>query len=269
MLMMNRVHFKFINTMMIMMFLVLQVAYAEGRIECIEKEREALLHFKAALVDRQGMLSSWTTAATISLAGSMSNRSGMVMNLLEHLDLSYNGFKDEVNWICHIIVIGSLPDLSVFSSLRTMFLDGNRLSGKIPEGNKLPSQSEFLSIKSNNLQGEIPKSFGNACALRLLDISHNSLSAEFPTIILHLSRCSRYSSEQLHLSSNQINGTIPDLSIFSSLKELYLHLNKLNGEISKDIRFPPLLEKLLMHSNSLKGMLIDYHFTNMPMLEIL
>ncbi|XP_028208030.1 receptor-like protein EIX1 isoform X4 [Glycine soja] len=164
---------------------------------------------------------------------------------------------------------GTLPDLSIFSALKTLDLSENQLNDKIPESTKLPSLLESLSITSNILEGGIPKSFGNACALRSLDMSNNSLSEEFPMIIHHLSGCARYSLEQLYLGMNQINDTLPDLSIFSSLRELYLYGNKLNGEISKDIKFPPQLEVLYMQSNSLKGVLTDYHFANMSKLDIL
>ncbi|KAG4380434.1 hypothetical protein GLYMA_16G174050v4 [Glycine max] len=77
--------------------------------------------------------------------------SGCVRHSLQDLDLSDNQ------------ITGSLPDLSVFSSLRSLVLDGNKLSGKIPEGICLPFHLEFLSIQSNTLEGGIPKSFGNAC----------------------------------------------------------------------------------------------------------
>ncbi|XP_025981908.1 LOW QUALITY PROTEIN: receptor-like protein EIX2 [Glycine max] len=183
--------------------------------------------------------------------------SGCVRHSLQDLDLSDNQ------------ITGSLPDLSVFSSLKSLFLDGNQLSGKIPEGISLPFHLEFLSISSNSLEGGIPKSFGNACALRSLDMSNNSLSEEFPMIIHHLSGCARYSLERLNLGKNQINGTLHDLSIFSSLRELYLDGNKLNGEIPKDIKFPPQLEELDLQSNSLKGVLTDYHFANMSKLDFL
>ncbi|KAG4941651.1 hypothetical protein JHK87_045522 [Glycine soja] len=183
--------------------------------------------------------------------------SGCVRHSLQDLDLSDNQ------------ITGSLPDLSVFSSLKILVLDMNQLSGNIPEGIRLPIHLESLSIQSNTLEGGIPKSFGNACALRSLYMSYNSLSEEFPMIIHHLSGCARYSLELLYLGKNQINGTLPDLSIFSSLRELYLSGNKLNGEIPKDIKFPPQLEELDLQSNSLKGVLTDYHFANMSKLDFL
>ncbi|KAK7380601.1 hypothetical protein VNO78_33116 [Psophocarpus tetragonolobus] len=166
-------------------------------------------------------------------------------------------------------ITGSLPDLSVFSSLKTLDLSYNCLSGKTPEGSKLPSQLEYLSIQSNTIEGGIPKSFGNACALLMLDMSDNRLSEELPMIIYHLSGCTRYSLEILYLDTNAINGTLPNLSIFLSLQDLYLYGNKLNGEVPKDIQFPPQLKRLYLQSNFLKGVLSDYHFTNMSQLHTL
>lgn len=68
---------------------------------------------------------------------------------------------------------------------------------------------------------------------------------------------------------NQINCTLPDLSIFSSLRALYVDGNKLNGKIPKDIQFSPQLKILYLNSNSLKGVLTDYHFANMSNLDSL
>ncbi|RZB70959.1 Receptor-like protein EIX2 [Glycine soja] len=183
--------------------------------------------------------------------------SGCVRHSLQELDLAYNQ------------ITGSLPDLSVFSSLKSLVLDSNQLSGKIPEGIGLPFHLESVSIQSNSLEGGIPKSFGNSCALSSLDMSRNNLNQELSVMIHHLSGCARYSLEQLYLGMNQINGTLPDLSIFSSLKLLNLDENKLNGEIPKDIKFPPQLEELVMQSNSLQGVLTDYHFANMSKLDFL
>ncbi|XP_047155180.1 receptor-like protein EIX2 [Vigna umbellata] len=193
------------------------------------------------------------TEDLLSILGNLSN--GCVRHSLQELDLTDNN------------ITGTLSDISVFSSLKSLFLDRNRLSGRIPEGVKLPSTLEDLSMSSNSLQGGIPKSFRDACSLQSFTISDNSLSVELPMIISHLSGCARYSLQVLNLHGNQINGTLPDFSTFTSLKDLSLSENKLNGEIPKNIQFPPKLEDLDISSNSLKGMLTDYHFANMSKLN--
>ncbi|XP_014501332.1 LRR receptor-like serine/threonine-protein kinase GSO2 [Vigna radiata var. radiata] len=210
---------------------------------------------------------------------------GIVMNSLRHLDLSSNNLTEDLPSILGNLssgcvrqslqeldlswnhITGTLSDISIFSSLKSLFLRGNQLSGRIPEGVKLPSTLEYFLISSNSLQGGIPKSFGDACSLCYLDMSFNSLSDELPMIISHLSGCARYSLQQLYLHDNQINGTLPDFSTFTSLQTLDLSENKLNGEIPMDIQFPPKLETLYMYSNSLKGVLTDYHFANMSKLQ--
>ncbi|XP_061358647.1 receptor-like protein EIX2 [Gastrolobium bilobum] len=211
-------------------------------------------------------------------------KSFMNICTLRSLDLSENNFTEDLPSILHNLssgcvvyslqelnlgynqITGLLPDLSIFSSLKTLDLSSNRLSGKIPEGSILPSQLESLSISSNSLEGGVPKSFGNACSLSSLDLSINNLSEELPMIIHQLSGCARYSLQKLGLSTNQINGTLPNFSIFSSLKELYLDENRLNGKIREDIRFPIDLETLDIHSNALEGVITESHFANMSKL---
>ncbi|WVZ15266.1 hypothetical protein V8G54_012832 [Vigna mungo] len=68
---------------------------------------------------------------------------------------------------------------------------------------------------------------------------------------------------------NQIKGTLPDFSLFSSIKTLSLDENRLNGKIPKNIRFPTQLETLKMNLNSLGGVISDSHFANMSKLQLL
>ncbi|WVZ13937.1 hypothetical protein V8G54_011503 [Vigna mungo] len=228
---------------------------------------------------------------------------------LRSLDMSENNMTEDLSSILHNLssgcvryslqqfslafnqIRGSVPDLSAFSNLKMLDLSENQLSGKIPEGTRLPSHLEQLLIKSNSLEGGVPKSFGNTCTLELLDLSFNKLSEDLTAIFNHLSGCSRYSLRELYLRQNKLNGTLPDFSMFArlemldlgfnqisgtlpntlkllpSLKKLYLDNNKLNGTISKDLRFPTDLEELSLKSNFLKGVLTDSHFYNMTKLE--
>ncbi|WVZ14845.1 hypothetical protein V8G54_012411 [Vigna mungo] len=145
--------------------------------------------------------------------------SGCVRYSLQQLSLAFNQIR------------GSVPDLSAFSNLKMLYLFHNQLSGKIPEGTRLPSHLEQLLINFNSLEGGVPKSFGNTCTLELLDFSDNKLSEDLTVIFNHLSGCSRYSLQELSLAYNQIRGSIPDLSAFSNLKSLYLSHNQLSGKI--------------------------------------
>ncbi|GAU42057.1 hypothetical protein TSUD_288580 [Trifolium subterraneum] len=182
--------------------------------------------------------------------------SGCVRDSLQVLVLSFNR------------ITGTLPDLSIFTSLKTLELSYNQLSGKIPPGSSLPFQLEHLTINSNSLEGRIPKSFWiNACKLKSLDMSGNNFNDELQVIIHHLSRCARYSLQELDLSFNQFNGTLSDLSIFSFLEIFDISNNRLNGKIFEDIRFPSKLRTLQMDSNSLNGVISDFQFSGMPLLK--
>ncbi|XP_052723841.1 receptor-like protein EIX1 [Vigna angularis] len=157
----------------------------------------------------------------------------------------------------------------MFSNLKILDLSVNRLSGKIPDSSKFAPQLESLSLESNSLEGGVPKSLGSTCTLRSLHLSNNSFNEELPLIMQNLSGCARFSLQELELRMNQIKGTLPDFSLFSSLKTLSLDENRLNGKIPKDIRFPTQLETLKMNLNSLGGVISDFHFANMSKLQLL
>jgi len=247
--------------MMFMLCVALQVVHG-----CLPKEREALLQFKAAIVARYNMLSSWSTPDCCQWQGiRCSNLTAHILGLHLpgdfHLEYDYEIPRRYISGE----IYNSLTELRQLEYLNlslNSFPDTH-----IPEFFGSLTNLRYLDLSSCDFSGGIPKSFGNACALRSLDMSRNSLSEEFPRIIHHLSGCARYSLEKLDLNMNQINGTLPDFSTFTSLRELNLCENKLNGEIPKDIQFSPKLQKLYMNSNSLKGVLTDYHFSNMSKLR--
>ncbi|KAK7364595.1 hypothetical protein VNO80_13332 [Phaseolus coccineus] len=145
---------------------------------------------------------------------------------LRTLDMTNNNLSDEFSMIIHYLfgcaryslqelnlrenqINGTFSNLSAFSTLKSLDLSGNQLNGKIIEDIKLPFELESLSISSNFLEGGIPKSFGNACALHTLDMMDNKFNDEFSMITHKLSGCAKYSLEQLYLSNNKINGTLP------------------------------------------------------------
>ncbi|KAI4334730.1 hypothetical protein L6164_013442 [Bauhinia variegata] len=182
-------------------------------------------------------------------------------------------------------MIGSVPDLSQFSFLQELDLQGNNLSGPIPKSmfdicslsvlnlreNNLngrlddfiptstdcahkslqqlllgknqitasaPNVSKFsslqiLELNDNNLSGPIPKSLLNICSLRELDLSSNILTGRLDDFFSTTPGCAKKSLQHLSLIGNQITGSVPHLSQFSSLQDLFLANNKLNGTLAK------------------------------------
>ncbi|KAG2384688.1 uncharacterized protein HKW66_Vig0117800 [Vigna angularis] len=270
------------NILKVMMFMfvvsvVLQVAFGQHHIRCLPKEREALLQFKAAIVDDYGMLSSWTIPDCCQWEGiRCTNLTAHIISLDLHGQVHYEYFPllgqySAVSWryisgeihksacvryslqelsLRDNQIRGSLPDLSAFLNLKTFDLSSNQLSGKISEGTRLPSHLEQLLIMSNSLEGGVPKSFGSTCTLELLDLSDNKLSEDLTVIFNHLSGCSRYSLRELYLRQNKINGTLPDFSIFAKLETLDISGNRLDG-VPKLLHNVTVLRSLNLFNNSL------------------
>ncbi|CAI8586562.1 unnamed protein product [Vicia faba] len=201
---------------------------------------------------------------------------------LHSLHFDYNNLNEDISTILlklsgcvryslqgfslrHNQITGTLPNLSIFPSLTTIDLSFNTLSGKLPD--EIPKSLESLIFESNSLEGGVPKSFGNLCSLKLLDLSSNKLSEDLTQILHNLSvGCAKYSLQELNLGSNQIIGTVPDLSGLSALKNLYLSNNLLHGKIVQKSPFPYQLEVLNLDSNNFEGVISDSHFRNMSLL---
>ncbi|GAA5878444.1 hypothetical protein JCM8547_006584 [Rhodosporidiobolus lusitaniae] len=64
-------------------------------------------------------------------------------------------------------------------NLRKIVLDGNRLSGELPDFGQFGAVMEVYSVRGNRLEGEV-KGLENARGMVKLDISDNSLSGLFP-----------------------------------------------------------------------------------------
>ncbi|XP_045787369.1 receptor-like protein EIX2 [Trifolium pratense] len=187
--------------------------------------------------------------------GSLSN--------LRYLDLSNGGYY------------GKIPSqIGNLSQLQHLQLSYNLLSGTIPDdfGN-LKHSLVYLGLYSNHLEGNIPKSIGNICTLEEFDADWNQLSGEISDFMSHSnnSHCiGNVSSLQvLSLKYNQISGMLPDLSSLTSLRELHLDGNKLNGEIPTTIGSLKELEYLMLFRNSFEGILCESHFINISKLKYL
>ncbi|XP_014506423.1 probably inactive leucine-rich repeat receptor-like protein kinase At2g25790 [Vigna radiata var. radiata] len=234
-----------LRLMMFMLFVVSQVVNGEQHIRCLPKEREALLQFKAAIVDEYGMLSSWSTPHCCQWEGiRCSNLTSHIISLdlhgdiyeeslhlhgdfyqyrylsgeihkslmelpqLQYLNLSSNYFPDT-----HIPeFLGSLKNLKYLD------LSNCDFGGRIPSELGSLSNLEYLNLAYNSLNGSIPYQLGNLSQLQHLDLSHNLLEGNISPQLGKLSQL-----QHLDLSWNDFQGNIaPQLGNLSQLHELYL-----------------------------------------------
>ncbi|KAL6350650.1 hypothetical protein AAG906_025580 [Vitis piasezkii] len=157
------------------------------------------------------------------------------------IDLSYNYFNTTLpGWLFNINLshnnIGSegielVNGLSACanSSLEELNLDGNQVSGQLPDSLGLFKNLKSLDLSRNNIVGPFPNSIQHLTNLESLDLSENSISGPIPTWIGNLLRMKR-----LDLSNNLMNGTIPkSIGQLRELTELYLNWNAWEGVISE------------------------------------
>ncbi|BBN15126.1 hypothetical protein MPTK1_6g17260 [Marchantia polymorpha subsp. ruderalis] len=159
---------------------------------------------------------------------------------LEELDLSRNRLS------------GSIPPgfMSNCSKLLVLHLEGNQLTGPIPELIEHSSNDVFqqLFLQENRLTGPFPGFLHKFGLLRELNLSHNNLSGELPTL---------YSTRlyfPFDCSYNSLSGAIPkELASLECLTELYLSHNNLSGLIPRELGQNTGLLKVDLSYNHLSG----------------
>ncbi|WRX12218.1 Leucine-rich repeat - like 10 [Theobroma cacao] len=189
---------------------------------------------------------------------------------------------------------GSIPDFfKNMVSLKHLSLAVNNLEGDIPKflGNICTVETLYLEI--NNLSGSIgPGYFG--ClenSLQILDLAANSFHG--PLVLPYIARFSSLRGlyllgnrlngflsktfyfkqpsklTNLYVSSNQLKGTLPDFTIFSSLKVLLISDNQLNGTVPESLGCLSELEQLDFSRNSLEGVISETQLKNLSKLRVL
>ena len=140
---------------------------------------------------------------------------------------------------------GSIPsDLRNLTGLQELHLQGNQLTGRIPNLDAL-DHLEKLDLSNNQLSGRIPDSLGSldrgegnngGAALKELRLNNNQLTGKIPGMLGDLTGTDgdggAISLEVLDLSNNQLEGALPvNLEKLTKLKELHLKDNQLTGGI--------------------------------------
>lgn len=145
------------------------------------------------------------------------------------------------------------------TSLQTLSLGFNRLSGPIPPSISNLSNLLDIVILQNDIEGEIPRAFALCSKLQRIDMGGSSISEaedqgrgkitgsipkEFGQLV---------ELRVLTLSSKQVTGTIPWLGNCSSLITLKLNENELFGELPAWFSNLTRLETLDVITNRLNG----------------
>ncbi|CAI9098085.1 OLC1v1034666C1 [Oldenlandia corymbosa var. corymbosa] len=97
---------------------------------------------------------------------------------------------------------GSIPsEFTKLSSLVELWLDGNALSGTIPDFSGCPNL-KIIHLENNHLTGELPSSLAGLSNLRELDVQNNSLSGTVPSDLLNKGLILNYGGNMLHKGSS-------------------------------------------------------------------
>ncbi|KAK0582176.1 hypothetical protein LWI29_022374 [Acer saccharum] len=113
-----------------------------------------------------------------------------------------------------------------------------------------------LDLSYSQIVGPL-KSFGNLCSLKTLSLNNNNLTGQLPELFFYLSNCSKGTLETLLLNDNILSGSFPDFTLFSSLRELQLQGNNLNGSFPKSFGQLSNLTILNLDDNILSGSIPD------------
>ncbi|KAF9621622.1 hypothetical protein IFM89_024946 [Coptis chinensis] len=160
---------------------------------------------------------------------------------------------------------GIIPNLTLpeFSSLSTLDLSRNRISGEIPTWIGNLTWLETLALSNNSFVGPIPLEFCNLVNLVFLDLSQNNLSGPIPSC-LNLT-----SLEYMHFQVNNLTGLMPEALLKSpKLKTLDLKHNNLSGSIPSWLALLSNLRIILLKGNHLSGS-IPHEFCQLNKILIL
>ncbi|CBI39285.3 unnamed protein product, partial [Vitis vinifera] len=249
-------------------------------------EVEALLQFKKQLKDPLHRLDSWKDSDSPckffgvscdpitglvnelsldnkSLSGEISS-SLSALRSLTHLVLPSNSLSgylpSELNKCSNLQVlnvtcnnlIGTVPDLSELSNLRTLDLSINYFSGPFPSWVTNLTGLVSLSLGENHYdEGEIPESIGNLKNLSYIFFAHSQLRGEIPESFFEIT-----AMESLDFSGNNISGNFPkSIAKLQKLYKIELFDNQLTGEIPPELANLTLLQEIDISENQLYGKL--------------
>jgi Leucine-rich repeat (LRR) protein len=161
------------------------------------------------------------------------------MTSLSYLDFTNNGNSATMT-----------VDLKNLCELDTLLLDGSLSSGNITEFiQKLPrcssSRLRYLSLNGNNMTGVLPQTMEHLANLSSLSLSNNSISGAISPGLRNLT-----SLEEVFFSCNRLSGQIPLLP--TRVEILDISMNFLSGHLPLEFGAPN-IQVLILSSNKITG----------------
>ena len=145
---------------------------------------------------------------------------------------------------------GRLTPLGSLTEMTQFHMNGNKISGTIPQSFFNMPKMQLLNLYDNRLTGSIP--LITSVNSRLMALSLNDKHLEEGGIPKSLSVMKRFQS--LTFSQNAFNGTTSsEVSDVKSLIDLYLDSNSLSGSIPSTLRLLSKLKMLYLSNNLLSG----------------
>ncbi|XP_028801039.1 protein STRUBBELIG-RECEPTOR FAMILY 3 isoform X2 [Neltuma alba] len=136
----------------------------------------------------------------------------------------------------------------VFSNITQLSLRGMNLGGELGSNLNFPSIIE-IDLSNNHIGGPIPSTL--PLTLRNLSLSSNQLNGSIPDALSSLTQLS-----DLSLSNNLLDGQIPDVfQQLTGLINIDLSANKLSGQLPLSLGNLSLLSTLHLQNNELSGFL--------------
>ncbi|XP_073006580.1 receptor-like protein EIX2, partial [Typha latifolia] len=218
-----------------------------------ERERDALLSFKASIEDPSDVLSSWQTGQDCCRWRGVvcSNRTGHVVKLDLHNKFKYfRTLGSEIN-----------PSLLAIEHLNYLNLSYNDFEHKrIPEFIGSFKNLKYLDLSYASFSGSIPPQLGNLTKLLHLDLSANSLeSVDYVAWLPRLSSLKYLGMSKVNLSA-AVDGVQAMSMLPASLRVLYLYYCNLNATFSS----LPLYSSNL---TSLVSLNLGYNYFHSPILD--
>lgn len=146
-------------------------------------------------------------------------------------------------------MVGTLPDeVGDLVQLRTLRMDGNKLTGNVPMSLGGLSALTILNLSNNQLSGALPSALGNLTNLTQFSVWRNRLSGEIPASFSAWSQLTL-----LYLYENQFRGNLPTLVGCTKLRYFYANANYFQGNIPASYSAFTDMVEFVAYSNDLSG----------------